>query len=345
MPLITVSLPKIYLEPIHSSGETLREALNGLLIIYPQLQPRFFNPNGRPRRYLPIYVNGEVFGTSTRELNTRVGPDDWINVGLLSDPEIRGRLPDSASLTITLATPEHTVTDVAWLVGAIDNLVMAGIWGALAQPEPSDETLQWAGEVLTREVSESTKAPGRFFPRFFLGPRERGFAWTPPNYNSFDSLDVGMQSGMNVFLRRALDDDNHERYERLFSFARVRRLEQHSPTLFEILAILGTAPALPAVLVYGCMKAVSMAQRDEFETGIRGTELELKQEELKQAKMRTEAQRHITDAIINTPFSNTPREVPETVIAETARIAATTVADLSSSPLVGSISFGLTRGK
>jgi hypothetical protein len=44
----------------------------------------------------------------------------------------RPKPDDSVNLTITMASKDHSVSDVACVVESIDNLVMAGIWGALA---------------------------------------------------------------------------------------------------------------------------------------------------------------------------------------------------------------------
>jgi hypothetical protein len=161
----------------------------------------------------------------------------------------------------------------------------------------------------------------------------------------FDPLDVGVQTGLNTMLRRILLDNDRERYEQLFAFAEVRRLEHHSPLLLETAAIIGGAIALPPVLLYGCMKAVYFGRRSEAETGMREVELETKKEELRQSQIRTQIQQHLAAAILETKFTTGPINVPDTVMAETARIAATTVADLGSSPLIGSVTLGLSKGK
>lgn len=51
------------------------------------------------------------------------------------------------------------------LVDSIDNLVMASVWGTLAQPELSDENLIWAQSTLLETLGSSEKADRRFFPR------------------------------------------------------------------------------------------------------------------------------------------------------------------------------------
>lgn len=93
------------------------------------------------------------------------------------------------------------------------------------------------------------------------------------------------------------------------------------------------------------MWALYYGRRSEAEIGIRETELALKQEELKQSKLRTQVQEHIAEAVTRGQFLAEPREIPESVLAETARIATTTISDLGKIPLIGSITLGFSKGK
>jgi len=228
---------------------------------------------------------------------------------------------------------------VAWVVNSIDNLAMACVWGSMQYKGLDDSTLRWARDSVMEKVSSSPYAHGRFFPNLpktlfdSVGTDEPGIPQVfQPAFNPFDPLDVGVQTGLNTMLRRVLLEGDAERYEQLFSFAEVRRLEHHSPLLFETAAIIGGAIVLPAVLYYGCMKAVYFARRSGAETGIRETEHELKKEELRQSQIRTQVQQHLAAAILETKFTTGPINVPDAVMAETARIAATTVADLGACP-------------
>jgi H+/gluconate symporter-like permease len=134
-------------------------------------------------------------------------------------------------------------------------------------------------------------------------------------------------------------------YSRLFSFAQVRRLEHHSPLLLETVAVIGVAVALPAILLYGCMWAVYYARRADAEIRIRETEAELKQEELKQSRLRSQVQEDMANAIRIAGFSPEPLRISEAALAETARVITPTVSELGKSPLIGSVTIGLSKGK
>jgi H+/gluconate symporter-like permease len=110
-------------------------------------------------------------------------------------------------------------------------------------------------------------------------------------------------------------------------------------------AVIGVAVALPAILLYGCMWAVYYARRAEAEIRIRETEADLKQEELRQSRLRSQVQEYMANAIKSAGFSSEPLRIPEAALAEAARIITPTVSDLGKSPLIGSVTIGLSKGK
>jgi hypothetical protein len=339
MSRLTINISEGRSQTFAVSGHTLQEVLNEAAETYPDLVNYLLSP-----RPISIYVNDKQLTSLPEGFQTPVGPDDHIRIEVDEPEPLRELPPDSASLAITLASTDHTLEDAAALIDSVNNLAMAAIWGTLSQSELQDDTLLWAKDTLREVVEKSPQSAGRFFPELYY-LRKGPVAWRPRSYNPFDPLDAGAQAGLNVFLRRVLLSTNRERYEQLFSFAKVRRLETHSPLVLEILAILGLGVTLPTILFYGCMRAVYHAERYEAETGIRQTERGLKEEELKQSKIRTEVQQHLAQTIKETQFSSGPQPVPDAVLAETARIAATSVADLGSNPLIGSVTLGLTKGK
>jgi len=350
------------------SGTTVREILNELCNQYPELRQQLFNDEGKLRSFINIYVNDDDIRYLERE-DTPIGPGDSLSIV----PSIAGGDPaqasshlkggfhtqmpepfDEATLTVTLKSSQHTVADVAFLVNSIDNLTMASLWGSLKDVSPQDATLNWARHTLQETMITSRKRERRFFPGLleyisgrsqFEGNRRRFGEDFELEFDPFDPLDVGVQSGLNAMLRRLLRENDSEQYGRLFSFAVIRRLDHHSPLVLELAAVLAGAVAMPALLLYGCMAAVYYGRRREAEVSIREAERGLKEEELKQSKIRTHIQEQMAASIADR-FSNQPREIPDVVLAETARIASTTVADLGSSPLIGSISIGLSaKGK
>ncbi len=325
------------------SGKTLREVITQAAIENSDIAEFLTRPGLRP---LTVLLNDRDISAQVVDTeDLPIQPDDRITIFTPQPSPLTEPLPAAASLAITLASPHHTVEDVAFLVQSIDNLVMASVWGALAQESLEDETLAWAKSVASANLQQSPKSSIRFFP--YLGSIRRDtIQWHPEDYDPFDPLDIGVQAGLNTWLRRVLLRADPKRYEQLFSFAEIHRVEHHSPLLLETVVLLSAGLiALPVALFYGTMKAVYYIQRDEANLAIRQTEVKLKEEELAQSRIRTEVQRHVADGIKQTKFGKDGQAVPDTVLAETSRIATTSVADLGSSPLVGSVTLGLSKGK
>jgi hypothetical protein len=243
---------------------------------------------------------------------------------------ISGETPpdDSVSLTITMASKDHSVSDVR-LPGRINRQSRDGEYlGSVGSSRPAarlESKPREAAPYLDRPPSTKIDLEYEFDP--------------------FSPFGAGFQAGMNTTLRHLIRDNDPELYTRLFSFARVRRLEHHSPLLFETMAVIGVAAALPAILLYGCFWAVYYARRTEAEIRIRETEAELKQEELKQSRLRSQVQEHMANAIKRAGFSSEPLRIPEAALAEAARVITPTVSDLGKSPLIGSLTIGLSKGK
>ena len=53
----------------------------------------------------------------------------------------------------------------------------------------------------------------------------------------------------------------------------------------------------------------------------------------------------MANAIKSAGFSSEPPRIPEAALAEAARVITPTVSDLNTSPLIGSVTIGLSKGK
>ncbi len=258
------------------SGKTLREVITQAAIENSDIAEFLTRPGLRP---LTVLLNDRDISAQVVDTeDLPIQPDDRITIFTPQPSPLTEPLPAAASLAITLASPHHTVEDVAFLVQSIDNLVMASVWGALAQESLEDETLAWAKSVASANLQQSPKSSIRFFP--YLGSIRRDtIQWHPEDYDPFDPLDIGVQAGLNTWLRRVLLRADPKRYEQLFSFAEIHRVEHHSPLLLETVVLLSAGLiALPVALFYGTMKAVYYIQRDEANLAIRQTEVKLKEE-------------------------------------------------------------------
>jgi hypothetical protein len=249
--------------------------------------------------------------------------------------------PDTATLSVLLAPEVHTVADVRFTVDALDGIVAAGVWGALAADESRERAISRARSLIARELL-SSKARRRFFPEWTdlrdpevltsLDPKEQ--------FNPFDPMDGGVRDGLNSFLRRTLWVSDRETYSQLFGFAVVQRVEHHSPFLIELTIALTGAVILPALLVAGVMRAVARERRSEAEARIREAEASIREEELAQKKLQT----RILEEIAQAAHELGPQGIPASAIEKAAQVSTTSVADLKSSPLIGSLTLGFSSG-
>ena len=190
------------------------------------------------------------------------------------------------------------------------------------------------------------KAGERFYPdfhRIFLNDNKHNrmsiFEMDPSNlYDPSDPLDSGIRYGLNHWLRNITYKSDPELYNDIFSFAQLSRAEHRSP-LFVELAVIISIGFIPAILTYGVMMAVANCKRKFAEVGIREKELEIKDEESKQKKIQTEILEELRKTIKEKGIDS----VPDNVLAATAATSSAPVNDLGSSPLVGSITFGVSR--
>jgi hypothetical protein len=247
--------------------------------------------------------------------------------------------PGSATFSVTLACAKHNSADISFVANAVDGLVCAGIWGAMASPPPGKEALRLAREILTEEVKRP-KSAARFFP-YWTGPllfpeeaRERlrsGELFSPS-----DPMDSALRDGLNSFLRRTLFERNREVYDELFGSARITRLEHRSPLVLEIGMALGIG-FLPVALTWGIMWAAASMKRGWEEARIRELERKIREQELEQRILETQIKKRIRDAVSELRVE----DIPDAAIAAAAAVSSTAIADLGTSPLVGNITIGL----
>lgn len=258
---------------------------------------------------------------------------------------------DNAFLELQLKSDKDSMDDLAFVAEDLHNLLIASLWATMLHPALDDESIINARLILQEDLRRP-KAADRFYPGF--GPNlfvTRTGPFAPieienefsRSFNPYDPLDAALQIGMDSWFRRTIFRANPELLKRLFSFAYLGMLEHRSPLLIELVVVFGTGLTIPAVLVYGLMKAVDRASREAAEAEIRRTEAELKREELKQQKLRSQILEELTKAVHDLGVRN-QIEVPREVLIEAARIASPSVADLSQNPLIGQITVGLSAG-
>jgi len=258
--------------------------------------------------------------------------------------------PDKLMLEIKMTSDSVSIMDTNWIVGLVDNLAMAGVWGALSSQDIADVELLEARNAIY-DTFNHRKSMRRFHPEFYSmfgdwmdkndsNQIGRRFRIDIKAFDPFDPLDIGIQLGMNVWLKTALQQYSPSLAESVFSFAQAERVEKKSPLVVTLAVGTAMGIGLPALLVYGCMIAAVRVRRQEAEARIREIEVDLKHEELRQQRLRTTILESLSDGI-HELASEKKLTIPDEVLTETARVASVSVANLGSTPLIGSVTLGL----
>jgi len=254
---------------------------------------------------------------------------------------------DRAYLRIKLNTEQHSVAEVATLLQVVDNLVSAPVWAGILDREfaDRDESFAQAREILGSSA-DLPKAKRRFYPGFSRnfaygrladGFRDSELLEEPAGSN--EPLDIGVQVGLNYWLKRVVRDADPNLYKRLFDAPGVSRLEHHSPLLLEVCVLLGATVAGVVLLTYGLLRAAAVSNRKEIENRIRRAEATSKEQEALQREIQTEMLSEVRDAI-REQRKDDDFAVPESAVAAAVAIASPSVAELNSNPLIKNMTFG-----
>lgn len=239
-----------------------------------------------------------------------------------------------ATLQVVLRSTEVAAADLRFLVDALDDLVAASIWGALADRQSDDSRLHHAREILSH-IRRTPKAGARFYPDF-RNTNDLPFLEDDDHFDPLDPLDSSVRGALNSWLSRSLYSADPQLYANLFSFAKIQRLEHHSPILVE-LAVLIAAPFVPALLVYGLMRTVTGIRRALAEARIREAETSIREEELTHRRIQSRILEDVAAAVREMDA----KEIPKSVVAAAAKVGTTSIAELGSSPLIGSVTLGV----
>lgn len=241
---------------------------------------------------------------------------------------------DQAKLEVVLNSEQHTISEVRLVVDALDGLWMAGMWGAIITPNYETNDLVRARDYL-RRAQQDRKAPARFYPEFFRG-MGAGPELDEPDFEPSNPMDAAVRDGMNSYLRRILIHQDPDLYQRMFSFATVAKVEYRSPLLIEMAIVVG-AMTLPVVLTFALARAAVAMRKANAEVSIRETEAKIRQEELKQKEIQTRVLEHVEEAVRELDAIDIPKEA----MTAAAQVSTTAISDLSSKPLIGSLTFGV----
>lgn len=253
--------------------------------------------------------------------------------------------PAHATLTIQLDGNEHSSASVAVLVQAVDGLASAAVWASLLYADEGlSPEFHWAREQIADLRRD--KASGRFYPQFVRPARPRN-RWFPSavnvlrDFDADDPLDFAVTVGTNLWLRKELESRDRERADRLFSFAEISRLEHRSPLLIELSVAIGVTALVSALILYGAMKAASHLRKMEEDRRREQLQEELQREDLKQRRIQTEILQVMRDAVVERQAGG-QLTIPDAALVAAATISSPAVREISKSPLIGSVSLGVT---
>jgi len=250
---------------------------------------------------------------------------------------------DSAVLTISTRGRE-SVADLTEIIDALDGLLAAAVWGALADPHSDDENILQL-RALIKDLPSSPKRSARFYPQFGgLVPQRRGLEieypsgfWPIEDFDPFDPLDASVQYGLNKWLKITIKHADPKLYRNIFSVASIEKLEHRSPLVMEVGLAMGLVVTSTIALMFACMRAASMFRRWEAEADIREAEVAIKREEAHQAQLRTRMLEHLAESVQDLSFSKKGKEIPAEVLVEVARVATYPISELANSPLIDKI--------
>jgi hypothetical protein len=267
---------------------------------------------------------------------------------------------DRVTLTLVLSGAQHSSSDIAFLTENVQAIVSAALWACLINPGASGDYLHRARMILSDALHADLKSHGRFYPYFYrIFEDRRTFPFTQESliedrsaeglsksehFDITNPLDVSTLIGINAWARRQLYATDPDLCGQLFDFAAVDKLEHHSPVLLELGVAIGAVVTAPVLLTYGLMRALAKAKRGDLEVAIRQVELEEKREALRQRKLQTRLYEELVAAFQEQRKRDRDLKVPDAVLANAVQIASPAISELSSSPLVGKITFGATIG-
>lgn len=200
-------------------------------------------------------------------------------------------------LSIQRHVPTETSADLTDIVQAIDGLIVPCV---LAEIEAGQATGSEFLLAALRESARSTLAPFTFYPAFGSEDirLERWTGFGDRGRDPDDPLDLGLQVGLNAWLRQTVRDADPALYSELFGFADVRRINHDSPlALTLVIVTVSAAGVAVAKLLQHVYKVrqerakARMAEADakgyedhvdsEREQGFRQEEARTRQEEAK----------------------------------------------------------------
>lgn len=244
---------------------------------------------------------------------------------------------DIATFRVSLAAEHESFPALQAISEAMNGLITAAVLGTLTQNNPDDGRVARARELLSR-ARQNPKARARFYPQFFdqLPHDPTTLMVEDENFDPRNPMDATIRYALNSWIYRTLLQADADLCDDMFSFAKLERVEHHSPLAIELSLIVGAA-LIPVILTYALLRTVTDARRRHAEVRLRDTEVMIKEEELTHRRIQTRILENVARATEEMDVDAIPKEA----IIAAATVSTSPIADLSSSPLIGSVTLGL----
>jgi hypothetical protein len=245
---------------------------------------------------------------------------------------------DLIGFRVVLAEGQDTIASLRFLTEALNGIVSAAVWGSLAHTESNDPWVHRTRELLHSYVRDP-KASRRLFPGFdhSLGDNFVFQILDEQAFEPTDPMDSATRYALDSWFLRMLQKRDPALYREIFAFARLDRVEHHSPLAIELSLIIGAATLVPVLLTYTLMRTITDARRRVAEARIREAEAGIKEEELRHVQIQT----RILETVAVAAEELAAHDIPKDAITAAAKVGTSSVADLASSPLIGSVTLGM----
>jgi hypothetical protein len=242
-------------------------------------------------------------------------------VGLLAEPTLEGYDASGQPIVYTRRIELATIVDLGTVIGGIETILFNSVGVTTTQQSQFSPLAGFRDAYLQAGRMNADSVPA------MLGLQH--------DHRSAEALTSLIQTA----LMRAEVMRNPGTFRQLFEICSIKKIDYGSPLTIEAVGVITGLTILPALMFYSCMRAIEGYHRFVAESEVRQTEVSIKKQELAQQEIRTQVLRSIRD-LIEVGNQEHPLQISNELLAEVLRVNATPVAQLGSSPLIGSVSVG-----
>jgi hypothetical protein len=142
----------------------------------------------------------------------------------------------------------------------------------------------------------------------------------------------------NAWFRRVLHQYDRKAYDDIFGFASIQRAEKHSPIVLELGIVVAASVLVAPMLAYCLLRAVHRHRENEVKQEI----WEAQRDAYREFARQQRAKAIILEELAAEPIRDAHGlRLGDSVLEALANVAAPSVADLSGSPIIEKVTFGV----